>query len=98
MAEVYCLGEARVGGRSLILAGGSEAGVWDAETLANIATFTPDQGRVWSVTACELGERTAIFGGTENGELYAWALGEESHARVLRHDDGVRIWDESELA
>ncbi|MEV7098102.1 WD40 repeat domain-containing protein [Amycolatopsis sp. NPDC051045] len=78
VAEVYCLGEARVGGRSLILAGGSETGVWDAETLANIATFTPEQGRVWSVTACELGERTAIFGGTENGELYAWALGEES--------------------
>ncbi|MFC9235264.1 WD40 repeat domain-containing protein [Streptomyces decoyicus] len=75
VGELSCLGGARVGDRRLILAGGSGAEVWDAATLTHIATFDPDEGRVWAVTACALAERTAIVAATEKGDLYAWDLG-----------------------
>ncbi|MET7801105.1 WD40 repeat domain-containing protein, partial [Streptomyces decoyicus] len=77
VGELSCLGGARVGDRRLILAGGSGAEVWDAATRTTIATFDPDEGRVWAVTACALSERTAIVAVTEKGDLYAWALGAE---------------------
>ncbi|WP_405616971.1 WD40 repeat domain-containing protein [Streptomyces sp. NBC_01508] len=78
MGQSSCLGEARVGGRSLILAGGSETEVWDAATLARIASFTPYDGRVWAVAACALAERTAILALTEEGDLCAWDLDSEA--------------------
>ncbi|MGH3388436.1 MAG: WD40 repeat domain-containing protein [Actinomadura sp.] len=75
VGELSCLGGAQVGGRRLILAGGSGAEVWDAATLARIGSFYPDEGRVSAVAACAVAERTAVVAVTEEGELYAWALG-----------------------
>ncbi|WP_329170191.1 WD40 repeat domain-containing protein [Streptomyces decoyicus] len=74
VGELSCLGGARIGDRCLILAGGSGVEVWDAATLTTIATFDPDEERVWAVTACALPDRTAIVAGTEKGALYAWDL------------------------
>lgn len=75
VGELSCLGGARLGDRCLILAGGSGADVWDATTRTHIATFDPDEERVWAVTACALAGRTAIVAATEKGNLYAWDLG-----------------------
>ncbi|MGI5201416.1 WD40 repeat domain-containing protein [Spirillospora sp. CA-108201] len=77
VSRLSCLGAARVGGRRLILAGGSGVEVWDAATPAKIGSFYPYEGRVWAVTACAAAERTVIVAVTELGELYAWALGAE---------------------
>lgn len=77
VSQLSCLGAARVGGRSLILAGGSGAEVWDAATLSKIGSFDPYDGRVRAVTACALAGRTAVLALTEKGDLYAWALGSD---------------------
>lgn len=77
VGELSCLGAVRVGGRSLILAGGSEVGVWEAATVTRIGSFYPDEGQVRAVTACALAEHTAIVAVTDQGDLYAWVLGGE---------------------
>ncbi|MFJ2203116.1 WD40 repeat domain-containing protein [Streptomyces violaceusniger] len=73
-AAVSCLSGARANGRSLILAGGSEVGVWDAATHTHIASFETDDEWATDVTACTLADRTAIVAVTDGGELYAWDL------------------------
>ncbi|MEV5572223.1 WD40 repeat domain-containing protein [Spirillospora sp. NPDC052269] len=77
VSEVFCLGTARIADRTLILAGGSGVTVWDAETLAELGDFSPDDmddARVWAVAACGLEQGTAIIGLTEERGLYAWSL------------------------
>ncbi|MEO3873416.1 hypothetical protein ABGB18_31785 [Nonomuraea sp. B12E4] len=74
VSSPFCLAATRVDGRRLILAGGSEAEVWDAGTLAHLGYFAPEEGRVWAVTACALAGRPVVVGGTEEGELYVWPL------------------------
>ncbi|HEY1179425.1 MAG TPA: hypothetical protein VGF17_24985, partial [Phytomonospora sp.] len=52
VGSLFCLASARLGGRDLILAGGSSAVVFTADTHVELASFTPYRGRVWGVAGC----------------------------------------------
>ncbi|MGH8876009.1 MAG: hypothetical protein ACRD0P_01485 [Stackebrandtia sp.] len=84
----YRLSFARIAERSLLLVGGSGVTVFNAATGTELESFDPDDARAWDVTACPLGDRTAVYAVTDERKLWGWELGvDEDEAELFEPVD-----------
>ncbi|MCX5343340.1 WD40 repeat domain-containing protein [Streptomyces atratus] len=89
---------ARINGRSLVVAGGGDVGVWDLAGDEQLASFYPDDGRIEAVAVSRIAGRPVVVAAADPGEIYVWALpgdeiDEPVHDPITGHEGGISAMD-----
>ncbi|MFI9036020.1 WD40 repeat domain-containing protein [Streptomyces sp. NPDC053726] len=89
---------ARINGRSLVVAGGSDVGVWDLAGDEQLASFYPDDGRIEAVAVSRIADRPIVVAAADPGEIYVWGLsgdeaGEPIHDPITGHEGSICAMD-----
>ncbi|WP_328393903.1 hypothetical protein OHS70_04570 [Streptomyces sp. NBC_00390] len=88
---------ARINGRSLVVAGGSDVGMWDLARDEQLASFYPDDGSVEAVAVSQIADRPIVVA-ADPGQVYVWGLsGDEGdepiYDPIVGHEGGVSALD-----
>lgn len=95
---IRAVATARIEGRSLVVAGGADVGVWDLTRNEQLASFYPDDGSVEAVAMSHIGDRPVVVAAADAGQVYVWGLSEDEgdeplHDPIVGHEGGVRALD-----
>ncbi|MFD4141006.1 WD40 repeat domain-containing protein [Streptomyces sp. NPDC058572] len=89
---------ARINGRSLVAAGGSDVGVWDLARDEQLASFYPDDVSVEAVAVSQVADRPIVVAAADPGQVYVWGLsGDEGdepiYDPIVAHEGVVSALD-----
>ncbi|MFF3359481.1 WD40 repeat domain-containing protein [Streptomyces sp. NPDC002917] len=88
---------AQINGRSLVVAGGSDVGVWDLARDGQLASFYPDDGSIEAVAVSQIADRPIVVA-ADPGQVYVWGLSEDEGDEpicdpLVGHEGGVSALD-----
>ncbi|MET7718625.1 hypothetical protein [Streptomyces sp. NPDC005407] len=89
---------AQINGRSLVVAGGSDVGVWDLARDEQLASFYPDDGSIEAVAVSQIADRPIVVAAADPGQVYVWGLSEDEgdepiYDPIVGHEGGVSAMD-----
>ncbi|MEU0395802.1 hypothetical protein ABZ208_24060 [Streptomyces sp. NPDC006208] len=95
---ICAVATARVNGRSLVVAGGGDVGVWDLARDEQLTSFYPDDGSVEAVAVSQLADRPIVVAAADPGQVYVWGLsGDEGdepiYDPIVGHEGSVSALD-----
>ncbi|MEV0424841.1 WD40 repeat domain-containing protein [Streptosporangium canum] len=95
---ICAVATAQINGRSLVVAGGSDVGVWDLARDEQLASFYPDDGSIEAVAVSQIADRPIVVAAADPGQVYVWGLSEDEgnepiYDPIVGHEGGVSALD-----